>query len=92
MVAKFGGGYINYAFDYSGRQVSMFWKAVNSTLSGSQVAAPLPSPSEPRVADSSTWSCSTRGPLLLILGWEVPVARDTVFMVVNQFVPGWCLL
>lgn len=32
VVAAFGGGYINYAFDYSGRQVRMFWKAVNSTL------------------------------------------------------------
>lgn len=32
VVAEFRGGYINYAFDYSGRQVRMFWKAVNSTL------------------------------------------------------------
>lgn len=32
VVAEFGGGYINYTFDYSGRQVRMFWKAVNSTL------------------------------------------------------------
>lgn len=85
VVAEFGGGYINYAFDYSGRQVCMFWKAVNSTLAAVRWQ-PLYLPL------CSTWSCSARGPLLLILGWEVPVARDTVFVVVNEFVSGWCLL
>lgn len=85
VVAEFGGGYINYAFDYSGRQMGMFWKAVNSTLKAVRWQ-PLYPPL------CSTWSCSAHGPLLLIVGWEVPVARDTVFVVVNQFVSGWCLL
>lgn len=65
-------------------------KSTRVALCGRQVVYLLPFwtfPHPKRVADSSTWSCSTRGPVLLILGWDVTVTRDTVFIVLTSACP-----